>query len=215
MRGGFRQQQRRHLRPRLPLADRLRPEDDLRHLGRHPGFRFRRATRRHHRHRRQPDRRPSGLRLAHEEAAPPGRQADRHRPARASTSCARRMSRRRITCRSGPAPTSRCSPRWPMSSSPRGWSNEAFVRERCDWDAFQDWAAFVADPQEQPRGGREDHRRAGRDHPRRGAALRHRRQRRDLLRPRRHRAQPGLDDGDGDRQPRHGDRQHRPARASA
>ena len=50
------------------------------------------------------------------------------------------------------------------------------------------------------------------DHSRRGPALRHRRQRRDLLRPRRHRAQPGLDHGDGDRQPRHGDRQHRPAR---
>ena len=46
---------------------------------------------------------------------------------------------------------------------------------------------------------------------RRGAALRHRRQRRDLLRPRRHRAQPGLDRGDGDRQPRDGDRQYRPA----
>ena len=38
------------------------------------------------------------------------------------------------------------------------------------------------------------------------------RQRRDLLRPRRHRAQPGLDDGDGHREPRDGDRQHRPRR---
>ena len=36
----LRQQQRRHLRPRLPLADRLRPEDDLRHLGRHAGLRL-------------------------------------------------------------------------------------------------------------------------------------------------------------------------------
>ena len=35
----FRQQQCRHLRARLPLADRLRPEDHLRHFGRHPGFR--------------------------------------------------------------------------------------------------------------------------------------------------------------------------------
>ena len=33
---------------------------------------------------------------------------------------------------------------------------------------------------------------------------------RDLLRPRRHRAQPGLDHGHGHGQPRHGDRQHRP-----
>ena len=36
------------------------------------------------------------------------------------------------------------------------------------------------------------------------------RQRRHLLRPGRHRAQPGLDDGHGHGQPRHGHRQHRP-----
>jgi anaerobic selenocysteine-containing dehydrogenase len=36
----LRQQQRRHLRARLPFADRLWPEADLRHLGRHAGFRF-------------------------------------------------------------------------------------------------------------------------------------------------------------------------------
>ena len=42
----LRQQQCRHLRPRLPLADRLRPEDDLRHLGRHAGLRLGRAGRR-------------------------------------------------------------------------------------------------------------------------------------------------------------------------
>ena len=35
----FWQQQRRHLRARLPFADRLWLEDHLRHLGRHPGFR--------------------------------------------------------------------------------------------------------------------------------------------------------------------------------
>ena len=34
----LRQQQRRHLRPRLPFADRLWPQPDLRHLGRHAGF---------------------------------------------------------------------------------------------------------------------------------------------------------------------------------
>ena len=77
----LRQQQCRHLRARLPFADRLRPEDDLRHLGRHAGFRFRRAFRRHHGHRRQSDRRPSGVRLAHEEAPARRRQADRHRSA--------------------------------------------------------------------------------------------------------------------------------------
>ncbi len=78
---GLRQQQCRHLRARLPLADRLRPVQDLRHLGRHPGLRFRRARRRGDDHRRQSDRRPSGVRVAAEEAAAAGRQADRGRPA--------------------------------------------------------------------------------------------------------------------------------------
>ncbi|WP_400768027.1 formate dehydrogenase subunit alpha [Methylosinus sporium] len=31
-----------------------------------------------------------------------------------------------------------------------GLVNEAFVRERCDWDEFQDWAAFVSDDRNSP-----------------------------------------------------------------
>jgi len=31
-----------------------------------------------------------------------------------------------------------------------GLANEDFVRERCDWDEFQDWAAFVAEPRHSP-----------------------------------------------------------------
>ncbi len=31
-----------------------------------------------------------------------------------------------------------------------GLVNEAFVRERCEWDAFQDWAAFVAEERNSP-----------------------------------------------------------------
>ncbi len=31
-----------------------------------------------------------------------------------------------------------------------GLVNEAFVRERCEWDAFQDWAEFVANPKHSP-----------------------------------------------------------------
>jgi len=31
-----------------------------------------------------------------------------------------------------------------------GLADEAFVRERCEWDAFEDWAAFVADPRHAP-----------------------------------------------------------------
>src|SRR6185437_15372278 len=31
-----------------------------------------------------------------------------------------------------------------------GLVDEAFVRERCDWDEFSDWAAFVAEPRNSP-----------------------------------------------------------------
>jgi formate dehydrogenase major subunit len=31
-----------------------------------------------------------------------------------------------------------------------GLVNEAFVRERCDWSEFEDWAAFVAEPKNSP-----------------------------------------------------------------
>ena len=31
-----------------------------------------------------------------------------------------------------------------------GLANETFVRERCDWDEFQEWAAFVAEPRNSP-----------------------------------------------------------------
>ena len=50
----LRQQQCRHLRTRLPLADRLWSVDHLRHLRRHAGFRLGRGYRCRHDHRRQP-----------------------------------------------------------------------------------------------------------------------------------------------------------------
>ncbi|MDQ0326371.1 formate dehydrogenase major subunit [Rhodopseudomonas julia] len=31
-----------------------------------------------------------------------------------------------------------------------GLFDEAFIRERCDWDEFQDWAAFVSEPRNSP-----------------------------------------------------------------
>jgi formate dehydrogenase major subunit len=31
-----------------------------------------------------------------------------------------------------------------------GLADEAFIRERCDWDEYRDWAAFVADPRHAP-----------------------------------------------------------------
>ncbi len=31
-----------------------------------------------------------------------------------------------------------------------GLADETFIRERCDWDEYQDWAAFVSDPKRSP-----------------------------------------------------------------
>jgi formate dehydrogenase major subunit len=74
VRAGLRQQQRRHLRARLPLAHRLWPEAHA--SAPRPARRTSQsvdAGRRDRGDRRQPDRRPSGVRLAHEAAAAPGR----------------------------------------------------------------------------------------------------------------------------------------------
>ena len=53
--GRLRQQQRRHLRPRLPLADRFRAETDLRHLSRYSGLQSVDEARPHRGHRGEPD----------------------------------------------------------------------------------------------------------------------------------------------------------------
>ena len=96
-----------------------------------------------------------------------------------------------------------------------GLVDEAYVRERCELGDFESWARFIAEERNSPEARRDDHRRSRRRRPRRRAALRDRRQRRDLLRPRRDRAQPGLDHGHGHGESRHGHRQSRPRSASA
>ncbi|MFN8169753.1 MAG: 2Fe-2S iron-sulfur cluster-binding protein [Candidatus Nanopelagicales bacterium] len=91
---------------RLPLADRLRAQADLRHLGRHPGLRVGRPLRRRAAHRRQPDRRPPRLRLAAQGPAASRRAARRRRPAAHRPRPGRPTSRPRTTCSCSPAPTS-------------------------------------------------------------------------------------------------------------
>ncbi len=98
-------------------------------------------------------------------------------------------------------------------SSPKAWSNEQFVAERCEPVAVPEVAGLrrrsrtnSPEAMEAVTGVPARHVRAGR------APVRHRRQWRHLLRPRRHRAQPGQHHGDGHRQPRHGHRQPRPRR---
>ncbi len=93
-----------------------------------------------------------------------------------------------------------------------GLVDEDFVRDPLRLGRLPALGGIRGPPAAQSRGDRADNRRARRSDPRRGAALCHRRQCRDLLWPWRHRAQPGYDHGDGDRQPRHGHRQSRPPR---
>ena len=93
----LRQQQRRHLRARLPFADRIRPQPDFRHLCGHAGFQVGRQIRCCARHRRQSDRRPSGIRFANEETSSGRRQADRRRSAPYRT-------RQEPACCRGPSP---------------------------------------------------------------------------------------------------------------
>ena len=65
------------------------------------------------------------VRTPHVEAALPPAAAARHQ---------RRGAQRDGACR----------------SSPRGWSNEDFVRDRCEEDAFAEWAAFIAEARNSP-----------------------------------------------------------------
>ncbi len=72
-------------------------------------------------HRRQPDRRASRVRLAHEEAAARRREAHRRRSAPHRSRQDAAHVEAAIISRSGPARMSPSSTRSPMSSSPRGW----------------------------------------------------------------------------------------------
>ena len=143
------QQQYRHLRPRLPFADRLRPVRHARHLGRHAGFQVDRHHRRHPDHRLQSDRRPSGRRFADEEKAARGAKlivadpraidmvrsthikADYHLQLRPGTNVALVNSLAHVVVT-------------------EGLVNEAYVRERCDVAAFESWARFIALEQNSP-----------------------------------------------------------------
>ena len=100
----------------------------------------------------------------------------------------------------------------PMSSSPKGLMNEAFIAERCDAECFPQVEEFVADKSNSrkpskpsPVFRRPTLRGAARLYATGGNA-------RDLLRPGRHRTQPGLHHGDRHRQSGDGNRQHRPRR---
>ena len=113
----LRQQQRRHLRPGVPLPHGLRAQADVRHVGRHPGLPLGRGGRRHRRDRGQPDRRSPGVRLADEAPAARGRAAHRRRPAP-------HRPRAQPAHRGGPPPPAAArAPTWPSSTRWRTWSS--------------------------------------------------------------------------------------------
>jgi formate dehydrogenase major subunit len=107
------------------------------------------ANRRGHRHRREPDRRAPGLRLAAEEAAAGRREADRHRPAP-------HRPGEIGACRGGHHLPLRPGTNVAVVTAlahvivTEKLYDEAFIRERCDWDEFEDYAEFVSDPRHSP-----------------------------------------------------------------
>jgi formate dehydrogenase major subunit len=188
--------------------DRLRPQEHLGRVGRHAEFRFGDEGRRDLRDRRESHRRPSGVRLADEAPPAPGREADRRRSAH-DRSGAHAAHPADISPEAAARHQRRADQQLAHVIVTEGLVKEDFVRERCEVDSFREVAQFIAEPQNSP----EAMERSPACRPRgarRGAPLRDRRQRRDLLRPRRHRAQPGLDHGHGHRESRDGDRQRRP-----
>ena len=150
VRAGLRQQQCRYLRPRLPFADRLRPEDrpsaprPARRISirveqtdvvmiiganptdGHPVFasRLKKRLRQGAKLIVVDPRRIDIVRSPHVEAA-------YHLPLKPGTNVAVVTSLSHVIVT-------------------EGLYDEKFIRERCDWSEFEDWAAFVAEPQHSP-----------------------------------------------------------------
>ncbi len=209
---GFRQQQRRHLRPRLPLA---RPATAQAHAGRirgHAGVHVGHEVRRDHADRRQRHRRAPGVRLAAQAPPARGREADRGRPAR-------HRYRAHAARRGQPPPAVEARHQRRGHERDRARDRDGGTREG-GVRAQPLRAGNLASMEEPSSPGRTTlpkrcrtvTRRARGRAARGGAALCRGGECGDLLRTRRDRAQPGHLDGDGDREPRHGDRQLRPRR---
>jgi predicted molibdopterin-dependent oxidoreductase YjgC len=145
----LRQQQCRYLRARLPLADRLRPEDHLRHLGRHAGFR---------------QREPGDVIVViganptdghpvfaqpHEAAPARGRQADRHRSAPIDLVKSPHIEAdHHLPLKPGTNVAVLTAMAHVIVTE--GLADEAFVRARCDSTNCQDWAASSPRPERSP-----------------------------------------------------------------
>ncbi len=163
----------------------------------------------HHGHRRQSDRRAPGVRLADEAAPAPGREADRRRsaPHRSGAHAAHRGrpspgAPAGHQCRADQQPRARGGDRGPGQGRLRARALRSRVLREV---ARTSWPK----PRNSPEAMEAVTGVPAADGARCGAAVRHRRKRRHLLRPGRDRAQPGIDHGHGHRQPGHGHRQRR------
>ena len=107
------------------------------------------GKRRHLRDRREPDRWPSGVRLADEAPPAPGRETDRRRSAahRPGAHAARRADYH-LQLRPGTNVALINSLAHVIVTE--GLVDEAFVRERCDVPSFEKWRKFVAEERNSP-----------------------------------------------------------------
>ena len=189
--------------------DRLRAQADPGRVGRHAELRLGDAGRCDFRDRREPHRWASGVRLADEAPPAPGGAADRRRSA-PHRSGAHAAYRRRPSLEAQARHQRRAHQQPGACGGHRG-AGEGAVRARALRCGLLRRVARVHRAAAAFSGGDGGgHRRAGGERARRGAAVCHRRQRRDLLRPGGDRAQPGLDHGDGHRESGDGHRQPRP-----
>ena len=141
---GVRQQQYRHLRPCLPLADRLRVVEDLRHLGRHSGFQVRRKVGRRGRDSRQSPPTPiRSLLLASRSVSGQARNSSSSIRA-ASIWSGARTSRPTITFPLKPGTNVAVLNAIAHVVVTEGLVNETFVRERCDLADFEFLGAILS-----------------------------------------------------------------------
>ena len=118
--------------------DRLRPEEHARRVRRHAGVRLGHEGGRRHDHRRQPDRRAPGVRLADEAPPAPGREADHRRPARDRRSCARRTSQADYHLQLQPGTNVALLNALAHVVVTEGLAKEDYVAERCEPDVLRE-----------------------------------------------------------------------------
>ena len=207
----LRYQQCGYLCARVPLAHGVRPEANVRNKCRNSGLHVGSRRGRHHGHRSESHRRTPGIRLENEKTPASGCGTDRRGstldragPLGARGSCPPSAVVARDQCGGRQRDQSRCGDRRSGRSSVCRTAMQPGVLPRV--------GRLHPVAREQSRITGADHGSTGGPDSCRGACLRARTQCGDLLRPRGHRAFPGLDHGDGDGQPGDGHGKYRAVR---